>query len=89
MDHDALSETQRQALEQLQALTNGGDVEVARSVLQSVDWDVQVRVVSVAQIPDTVVKLVLHCGFVCLVWTIVEIVDPAPMPFSSDVTERC
>lgn len=40
---DTLSASQREALSQLQALTNGGDAEVAISVLQSVDWDVQVR----------------------------------------------
>lgn len=33
---------QRQALAQLQDLTNGGDDEVAISVLDSVGWDVQV-----------------------------------------------
>lgn len=42
MDRDALSATQQEALSQLQALTNGGDAEVAISVLESVDWDVQV-----------------------------------------------
>ena len=42
MDQDALSPTQRTALGQLQALTNGGDPEVAVGVLESVDWDVQV-----------------------------------------------
>lgn len=42
MDQDALSPTQRQALDQLQALTNGGDVDVAISMLESVGWDVQV-----------------------------------------------
>ncbi|KAF7795473.1 hypothetical protein EIP86_006634 [Pleurotus ostreatoroseus] len=41
MDQDALSPTQRTALGQLQALTNGGDPEVAVGVLESVDWDVQ------------------------------------------------
>lgn len=42
MDVDSLSPTQRDALAQLQALTNGGDAEVAIGVLSSVDWDVQV-----------------------------------------------
>ncbi|KAJ3522814.1 hypothetical protein NM688_g8821 [Phlebia brevispora] len=41
MDQDALSPTQRVALSQLQALTNGGDADVAISVLDSVGWDVQ------------------------------------------------
>ncbi|OBZ77554.1 UBX domain-containing protein 3 [Grifola frondosa] len=41
MDTDALSQSQKDALSQLQTLTNGGDVEVAKSVLESVDWDVQ------------------------------------------------
>jgi FAS-associated factor 2 len=43
MDHDTLSSSQTEALSQLQALTNGGDVEVAISVLESVEWDVQVE----------------------------------------------
>ena len=42
MDLDSLTPAQRGALEQLQALTNGGDPEVAVGVLSSVDWDVQV-----------------------------------------------
>lgn len=42
MDVDSLSLTQRDALAQLQTLTNGGDAEVAIGVLSSVDWDVQV-----------------------------------------------
>ncbi|KAI0328746.1 hypothetical protein GY45DRAFT_1325890 [Cubamyces sp. BRFM 1775] len=41
MDLDSLTPAQRGALEQLQALTNGGDPEVAVGVLSSVDWDVQ------------------------------------------------
>ncbi|TBU28177.1 hypothetical protein BD311DRAFT_664028 [Dichomitus squalens] len=41
MDIDSLSPAQKDALAQLQALTNGGDAEVAISVLASVDWDVQ------------------------------------------------
>ena len=43
MNQDALSPTQQHALSQLQALTNGGDVDVAIGVLESVGWDVQVR----------------------------------------------
>lgn len=42
MDYDALSSSQKEALSQLQALTNGGDMDVAISVLESVEWDVQV-----------------------------------------------
>lgn len=34
---------QREALAQLRDLTNGGDDDVAISVLDSVGWDVQVR----------------------------------------------
>ncbi|KAM5543848.1 hypothetical protein V8D89_002465 [Ganoderma adspersum] len=41
MDVDSLSPTQRDALAQLQALTNGGDAEVSIGVLASVGWDVQ------------------------------------------------
>ncbi|KAI0777964.1 hypothetical protein BC629DRAFT_1524371 [Irpex lacteus] len=41
MDRDALSPSQQEALSQLQALTNGGDADVAMSVLDSVGWDVQ------------------------------------------------
>ncbi|KAI0084959.1 hypothetical protein BDY19DRAFT_968236 [Irpex rosettiformis] len=41
MDRNALSPFQQEALSQLQALTNGGDAEVAMSVLDSVGWDVQ------------------------------------------------
>jgi FAS-associated factor 2 len=37
-----LDANQRHALAQLQDLTNGGDDEVAISVLDSVGWDVQV-----------------------------------------------
>ena len=37
-----LTPTQRNAVAQLQALTNGGDEEVAIGVLSSVGWDVQV-----------------------------------------------
>ncbi|KAI0689671.1 hypothetical protein BC835DRAFT_1368079 [Cytidiella melzeri] len=41
MDQDALSPSQQEALSQLQALTNGGDAEVAIAILDSVGWDVQ------------------------------------------------
>jgi len=37
-----LTLNQRRALAQLQDLTNGGDDDVAVSVLGSVQWDVQV-----------------------------------------------
>lgn len=46
MDYDALSPSQKEAVDQLQALTNGGDVEVAMNVLGSVEWDVQVSHIS-------------------------------------------
>lgn len=42
MDVDTLSATQKDALAQLQAITDGGDTDVAVGVLESVDWDVQV-----------------------------------------------
>ena len=42
MDIDTLSPSQRRSLDQLQVLTDGGDTEVAISVLDSVGWDVQV-----------------------------------------------
>ncbi|KAH9855493.1 hypothetical protein C2E23DRAFT_724045 [Lenzites betulinus] len=41
MDVDSLTPTQKAAFDQLQALTDGGDPEVAIGVLSSVDWDVQ------------------------------------------------
>lgn len=44
MDTDALLPSQRDALAQLQVLTNGGDQEVAMNVLESVNWDIQVCV---------------------------------------------
>lgn len=44
MDVDSLTPTQKAAFDQLQALTDGGDPEVAIGVLASVDWDVQVCV---------------------------------------------
>lgn len=40
----SLTSSQTAALEQLQAITNGGDQDVAIGVLASVDWDVQVSV---------------------------------------------
>ena len=43
MDYDALSASQKEAVDQLRALTDGGDAEVAISVLESVQWDVEVR----------------------------------------------
>lgn len=42
MDARTLSTTQKAALEQLQTLTDGGDPDVTREVLESVDWDVSV-----------------------------------------------
>lgn len=39
---DTLTESQQHSLSQLQTLTDG-DKDVSISVLQSVDWDVQVR----------------------------------------------
>lgn len=40
---DDLSQTQRDAVSQLQALTNATDPDAAIGVLESVNWDVQVR----------------------------------------------
>ena len=40
---DNLTSEQSDALAQLRAITNGADDEVTVSVLQSVDWDLQVR----------------------------------------------
>lgn len=37
-----LNDTQRRALDQLRELTNGGSDEISISVLQSVDWNVEV-----------------------------------------------
>ena len=56
MDVDTLSPSQRRSLDQLQVLTDGGDPEVAISVLDSVGWDVQVSysVVQYYNILDTV-----------------------------------
>lgn len=42
MDVETLSQSQREAVSQLQALMNGADADVAVDVLESVDWDVQV-----------------------------------------------
>ena len=42
MDVDTLSASQKEALAQLQAIMDGGDADVAISVLDSVNWDVQV-----------------------------------------------
>jgi FAS-associated factor 2 len=42
----SLTPSQAAALEQLQAITNGGDLDVAIDVLASVDWDVQVSTVA-------------------------------------------
>ena len=39
---DELTDEQRVALSQFKDMTNGGDDDVAISMLQSVDWDVQV-----------------------------------------------
>lgn len=41
MDVETLSQSQREAVSQLQALMNGADADVAVDVLESVDWDVQ------------------------------------------------
>ncbi len=38
-----LSDSQRQALDQLRELTNGGNDESSISILESVDWNVQVN----------------------------------------------
>lgn len=38
-----LTAPQRQSLEQLLAVTNGTDEQVAAGVLESVNWDVEVR----------------------------------------------
>jgi hypothetical protein len=42
-----LTEPQRQSLDQLMSLTEGSDPQVATSVLQSVDWDVQVGIIRI------------------------------------------
>jgi hypothetical protein len=39
---DALTENERDTLSQLQAITEGADVDTQISLLQSVDWDLQV-----------------------------------------------
>ena len=45
----SLTPSQAAALEQLQAITNGGDPDVAIGVLSSVDWDVQVSITACLQ----------------------------------------
>ena len=45
----SLTPSQAAALEQLQAITNGGDPDVAIGVLASVDWDVQVSTAACLQ----------------------------------------
>ena len=44
MDLDALTGEQRTALAQLEAITNGADTDTQISLLESVNWDVQVSV---------------------------------------------
>lgn len=63
MSHlDALTESERDALAQLQAITDGADVETQISLLQSVNWDVQVRPVSSSYATERVVcALVKFC----------------------------
>jgi len=39
---DALTDAERDTLSQLQAITNGADVDTQISLLQSVDWDLPV-----------------------------------------------
>lgn len=41
-DVDALNGEQRTALAQLEAITNGADLDTQISLLESVNWDVQV-----------------------------------------------
>jgi hypothetical protein len=43
---DSLTKPQQDAVEQLQALTNSSDPEVAIGILQSANWDVQVIIQS-------------------------------------------
>lgn len=43
-DLDALTGEQRTALAQLEAITNGADLDTQISLLESVNWDVQVGV---------------------------------------------
>ena len=50
-----LTPSQTAALEQLQAITNGGDPDVAIGVLASVDWDVQVSTAACLQLIDLTV----------------------------------
>lgn len=44
IDLDALTVDQRTALAQLEAITNGADLDTQISLLESVNWDVQVGV---------------------------------------------
>jgi hypothetical protein len=46
---EGLTDSQAAALEQLQAITNGADIDVSIGVLESVDWDVQVLMFDVSQ----------------------------------------
>lgn len=39
---DALTDAEKETLSQLQAITNGADEDIQISLLQSVDWDLQV-----------------------------------------------
>jgi hypothetical protein len=41
---EALTDSERDTLSQLQAITNGADVDIQISLLQSVNWDLQVRI---------------------------------------------
>ena len=50
-----LTPSQTAALEQLQAITNGGDPDVAIGVLASVDWDVQVSTAACLRFIDLTV----------------------------------
>jgi FAS-associated factor 2 len=45
-DLDDLTTSQREALGQLQAITNGADIPSEIAILASVNWDVQVGVVT-------------------------------------------
>ena len=40
---EALTDPERETLSQLQVITNGADVDIQISLLQSVNWDLQVR----------------------------------------------
>lgn len=52
----SLTPSQTAAFEQLQAITDGSDPDVAIGVLASVDWDVQVS--AAGCLPDVVLILV-------------------------------